>query len=1218
MKIDRHTLFLIAGLSAAPISLVAQTAPERAPAHTIYLIGDAGEDGEEHSAPVLRLLDSLVRKDATADRTVLFLGDNIYPRGLHGKDDTLRAQDEARIGAQIQAVKDLGARILFIPGNHDWEQGGKHGWKAVQRQERHVEEALGGDVFKPDGGCPGPVTIELGKDAVLVLLDTQWWLHHERKPVGEKDGCDASSPEEVIAQLADELKDAQDKRIIVAGHHPFYSQGSHGGHFPLREHLFPLTALNKKAYVPLPIIGSIYPLYRMLLGDVQDLAHVEYRDMRGAMLTVFKQYPGMVYAAGHEHGLQYVVRDGVQHVLSGAGSKATFMRHTEKCEFVASERGFAKLTLMQDGSMEVEYFTVTGGTAPVYGTYAPPIAKRYVEPAEWPTDTPPASALLVPNADLKASWLHRVFFGSLYRDLWTAPVQVPSVLLDTLHGGATPKKMGGGMQTRSLRLRASNGHDYVLRDVRKYPANALALEFRGTLVEELVADGIAASNPYAAITIAPLSRAVGVPYLNSTLLHVPHQRALGVYDGVFGGTLSLLEERPDGAWPDSPNMGGGKELVASSEVINAVHEHQDHRVDERALIRARLFDMLIGDWDRHDDQWRWAVHKSKGSTIYKPVPRDRDQAFFTQDGLLPALVNRRWAMRKFQSFGPDIRDISGQNFNARYLDRAYLTGTEWTVWKAIADSMQLELTDAAIAESIALFPDTARTLHGARIEAGLKGRRERLVRIAERHYLELARKVDVVGTNGDEYIEVLRDGDAVTVSMYPMKKGDKVEAERFYHRRFTRSETKEVHIYGLEGNDKFRIEGKVKRSIRVRIIGGTEKDRIQDSSWVSGPSCQTVVYETAGKGKKANTLKLSGEARLRVRPIERALEYDRSAFVHDRFMPLVNIGSNPDDGFFLGGGFIHTKQGFRVAPFKWKHRFMATYATGTGAYHAKYRGQVNEVLGRWGFGMDLDVVAPDHHFNFFGFGNNTLEPADPAAFAYPLDAVRAAPYTSIVLHEVHTFRIGGRYLGAGVGRLGGVVEEDALVQPQAVDYAGAVVAYELKNLDHEFDPGRGVRFNAELSYDRELNRNIDLYGAGAELALYIPIALPMRTVLALRGGGNRRDGEVDPLMANTIGGRETVRGMRRSRFSGNSNAYVNGELRVDLLNYRNKVAPFRVGLLAFADGGRVWFDGLNESGWHHAVGGGLFISPMNMLVLQASYAVSDVDSTVDVRVGFFF
>jgi hypothetical protein len=35
--------------------------------------------------------------------------------------------------------------------------------------------------------------------------------------------------------------------------------------------------------------------------------------------------------------------------------------------------------------------------------------------------------------------------------------------------------------------------------------------------------------------------------------------------------------------------------------------------DEDEYIKARLFDMLIGDWDRHYDQWRWAEQK-KGSS----------------------------------------------------------------------------------------------------------------------------------------------------------------------------------------------------------------------------------------------------------------------------------------------------------------------------------------------------------------------------------------------------------------------------------------------------------------------------------------------------------------------------------------------------------------------------------------------------------------------------
>ncbi len=1174
--------------------------------------------GEDHSGPVLRLLDSLLQRDHSPDRTVLFLGDNIYPRGLHKKDDPKRAADEARIQVQIDAVKDRDVRAIFIPGNHDWEQGGKNGWKAVQREERFVEDELGKDSYLPEDGCPGPVTVKLGKDAVLVLLDTQWWLHHYRKPVGDKDGCGAATPEDVMVELREELKDAKDKRIIVAGHHPMYSEGNHGGHFPWKDHVFPLTALNKHAYVPLPVVGSIYPLYRKLLGDVQDLAHVEYRDMRTALLEQFKQYPGLIYAAGHEHGLQYDEHDGVAHVLSGAGSKAEYMRSAAKCDFVLSERGFARLRIEADGSVQIDFFTVSGDTTSVFSHTLPPIPPRFVAPKTWPDQAPPPTASAVPNPELKASWMKRAFFGSLYRDVWTAPVEVKNVLLDTLHGGMVPEKMGGGMQTRSLRLKAADGHEYVLRDVKKYPANALAPELRGTIVESFVSDGIAASNPYAAIAIPPLARAVGVPYLDSKLVHVPHQRALGEFDDFFGGTVCLLEERTDGDWSDRPNLGGSKEMVSSGDVIDAISSHQGHAVDERALLRARLLDNVIGDWDRHDDQWRWAKFKEKGNTIYKPIPRDRDQAFFTQNGILPSIVNRRWAMRKFQSFGPDIRDIAGQNFNARYLDRAYLTQLEWKDWKQIADSMRTELTDQAIEEALACFPDTARVLHGARIEAGLKGRRDGLERIAERYYKDLARNVDVVGTNDDEIFEVLRDGDDVEVNVYPLKKGKKEDDKRMYHRRFHRSETKEIRIYGLEGNDKYRVDGDVKRSITVRIVGGIEKDRIQDKSHVRGPSCKTVVYETATKGKKANKIKTGSETRVVVHKVKDALDYDRGSFVHDRIMPLINVGLNPDDGLFLGAGFDYTRQGFRVDPYKWRHKLVASYAARSGAYFVKYRGQVNEVLGKWGAGMELDLLAPDFNYNFFGYGNHTEEPMDREEYQYRVDMVKWKPYFSITLHDVHTFRIMGSYLGASDGFLRDPEGTEPGTTPQSVDYAGVHLEYALNNVDQEFDPSRGVRFNAHLGYDRELQRGNDIPGGGAELALYIPIRMPTRTVLALRGGMDRRDGTIDPLMAATIGGRSTVRGMRRTRFAGNSNAYMNAELRVDVLNNRSGLVPFRIGVLAFADAGRVWVDGTDEQGWHRSYGGGLYISPFNMVVLQGSYAVSDVDTTVDVRMGWFF
>ena len=50
--------------------------------------------------------------------------------------------------------------------------------------------------------------------------------------------------------------------------------------------------------------------------------------------------------------------------------------------------------------------------------------------------------------------------------------------------------------------------------------------------------------------------------------------------------------------------------------------------------------MWIGDWDRHEDQWRWSETKTKdGDRTFTAVPEDRDIAFFKGDGVLPYLIS---------------------------------------------------------------------------------------------------------------------------------------------------------------------------------------------------------------------------------------------------------------------------------------------------------------------------------------------------------------------------------------------------------------------------------------------------------------------------------------------------------------------------------------------------------------------------------------------------
>jgi hypothetical protein len=43
--------------------------------------------------------------------------------------------------------------------------------------------------------------------------------------------------------------------------------------------------------------------------------------------------------------------------------------------------------------------------------------------------------------------------------------------------------------------------------------------------------------------------------------------------------------------------------------------------------------MLIGDWDRHEDQWRWGEYRKMISYL-QTYSRDRDQAFSKYDGAL--------------------------------------------------------------------------------------------------------------------------------------------------------------------------------------------------------------------------------------------------------------------------------------------------------------------------------------------------------------------------------------------------------------------------------------------------------------------------------------------------------------------------------------------------------------------------------------------------------
>ncbi len=320
----------------------------------IFLIGDTGAISDTRPDPVLCMMRThFVR---SPDSAVIFLGDNAYPRGLPPKGNILRKQAEGILKQHHEVLDGYGGRVIFISGNHDWNKGRRNGLEYVLRQEKYLEDLFRRKkILLPGGGCPGPEVVRVREDLLVVLINTQWWMQPGVRPIGAAYGCSAVSESDFFAKLEDILKNNPDKRILIAGHAPVYSYAIHGGRFKLKHHIFPFTLYHRRAYVPVPVIGSLLPMYRKIFGAREDVAHPRYRRLRHRLKELFRKYPGVIYAAGHEHNLQYITRGGSHFIISGAGSKLKYVIEEGKnLRFGLMAKGFFKLRFEADGAVHLE------------------------------------------------------------------------------------------------------------------------------------------------------------------------------------------------------------------------------------------------------------------------------------------------------------------------------------------------------------------------------------------------------------------------------------------------------------------------------------------------------------------------------------------------------------------------------------------------------------------------------------------------------------------------------------------------------------------------------------------------------------------------------------------------------------------------------------------------------------------------------------------------
>ncbi|MCZ6657519.1 MAG: metallophosphoesterase [Gammaproteobacteria bacterium] len=314
--------------------------PDAALRARVILVGDAGRP----HAGVLEGVGEWSTK--FADKTaVVFLGDNVYEHGLPaGPAKT----EKAALDRQIASVSSLHG--LFIPGNHDWRAGRK----GISRQMTYVERSSK-IRFLPRDGCPGPSSYTPLDGILIIAVDTQWFLQES----ADAAGCDLGEDPilEFSARVQRLLRSAEDRLVVVVAHHPPWTYGPHGGFYDWRDHLFPLTRLVSWAWIPLPAIGSLYPIARTLRKHSQDAFSPPYRKVQRQLADAFAVFDGrgpLIFAGGHDHSLQVIEnRKPWGYVLvSGSGStgKLTTVTHGHDTVFAFLAHGFMSIDLMDNGS----------------------------------------------------------------------------------------------------------------------------------------------------------------------------------------------------------------------------------------------------------------------------------------------------------------------------------------------------------------------------------------------------------------------------------------------------------------------------------------------------------------------------------------------------------------------------------------------------------------------------------------------------------------------------------------------------------------------------------------------------------------------------------------------------------------------------------------------------------------------------------------------------
>ncbi|MGH2666526.1 metallophosphoesterase [Flavobacterium sp.] len=1189
--------------------------------HTFYLIGDAGNADEIQTQNTLSLLEKRLEKEGK-NSTLLFLGDNIYPLGMPtDKNSPERSIAETKLKNQLKVAEHFKGKTIFIPGNHDWY----HGIKGLQEQENFVNEYLKEKkAFLPRKSC-AIENVNINDQLSLIIIDSQWFLEDWDKQPGINDDCDIKTREDFFAEFESLINKNQNKTTIIALHHPLLSNGPHGGQFSLQKHLYPL-----ESKIPLPVLGSLINLIRKTSGvSPADIQNKEYTAFANRIKPIIQNRKNIIVVSGHEHNLQYIEHEGIRQIVSGSASKSEAVRAIYPINFSYGGHGYAVLKVKENGSANVRFINSEDSSEKEVFRQNVITSNESIKDtlfsenkSKWVKSSIYDEKMTSKNAFYKFLW------GQHYRKYYSTLVEAPNVSLDTLYGGLKPTIAGGGHQSLSLRLVDGAGKEYVMRALKKSPSRFLQAvafkdqnvekEFKNTVAEQFVYDFYTTAHPYTPFVVGDLAEKAGIYHSNPKLFYIPKQNRLGKFNDVFGDGLYMIEERPVDSQKEVTSFGNSNGIVGTDDVLANIRKDEKCQIDEEAYIKARIFDMLIGDWDRHFDQWRWAEFKKKDKVIYRPIPRDRDQAFTKTDGNLLRLLMNIPALRHMKSFKKDFPNAKWFNAEPNPLDLAFIKKADKNVWIKMSQEITAALSDEDIDTAFSALPkeirDDATT---ETLRTNLKIRKKGLEKFVLEYYHFLQKRILVVGTDKKDKFSITRMPEGKTkIDFIRLKKeGEELQSSIIYDKQTTN----EIWVYGLDDDDVFEVRGEASNGMLIRLIGGQNHDvyTIENKKRIK-------IYDYKSK---ENTFNTPNKAVVFLSDDYETNEYNYKKPKYNVIFGLPLIGSNPDDGLKLGVSLSYLKYGFINHLYSQRHNFKGNYYFATDGFELFYNAVFHKAVGEWNFEIDAKYTTPNFSINYFGYGNETKNNDD--AFGMDYNRVRIqqfkfAPSLRKIGKYGSDLQIQPVFENIEVEEtINRFVNEPNIVNKEVFEsqqFAGATVKYGFENYDNASNPTMGMTFSILASWKANLsqtNRNFSYlegtYGISHKISS--DGKLVFGTLLK---GKILLNTNYEFYQGATLGGDYDLRGFRKERFLGKESFFQSSDLRWNIGKIRQSIVPMSYGILGGYDYGRVWVDGQKSDKWHQSFGGGIWLNGLNQVTARLTYFNSSDGNRIAFGLGFGF